>query len=51
MLLEKFEDQDKEDDDVFAAMPKQDFPIPAMNIDEDDMDSRNYLADKIQPKI
>ena len=46
--MEKFEDQDKEDNvDVFAAMPKQDFPIPAMNLEDDDMDSRNYLADKI----
>lgn len=54
VLMAKFEDQDKEDnDDVFAAMPKQDFPIPAMKMDSDGsgLDSRQYLADKIQPKF
>ena len=52
MLMAKFDEPDKEDDDdVFAALPKQDFPIPDMAMDQDSMDSRNYLSDQIQPKI
>lgn len=54
VLMEKFEDQDKEfDDDVFAAMPQQEVQIPPMKMDSEasGLDSRQYLADKIQPKF
>lgn len=54
VLMAKFEEPDKEDEiDVFAALPQQDFPIPAMARDQDSsgLDSRNYLADQIQPKF
>lgn len=47
--MAKFEEPDKEDEiDVFAAMPQQNVPIPAMAMDQDSgLDSRGYLADQI----
>ena len=51
--MAKFDEPDKEDEnDVFAAMPQQNVPIPAMAMDQDSgLDSRGYLEDQIQPKF